>query len=85
MCFGSSHFRCDQRELRPDRARHQPRISSSAPRASTRYNQSQSGLTCRPTRRGKAALADIVRLNKIKERLDKTVRVSFPQWKVTGI
>lgn len=33
----------------------------------------------------KAALADIVRLTKMKEHLDKTVRVSFPQWKVKGI
>lgn len=33
----------------------------------------------------KAALADIVRLTKMKEHLDKTVRVSLPQWKVKGI
>ncbi|MNL72983.1 hypothetical protein D3C87_1983840 [compost metagenome] len=33
----------------------------------------------------KAALANIVRLTRMKEHLDKTVRVSLPQWKVKGI
>jgi hypothetical protein len=33
----------------------------------------------------KAALADIVRLSKMKEHLGKTVRISLPQWKVKGI
>jgi hypothetical protein len=33
----------------------------------------------------KAALADIVRLTKMKEHLGKTVRISLPQWKVKGI
>lgn len=32
----------------------------------------------------KAALAEIVRLNKMLDRLDKQVRWTFPQWKVTG-
>jgi hypothetical protein len=33
----------------------------------------------------KAALADIVRLTKMKEHLGKTLRISLPQWKVKGI
>lgn len=33
----------------------------------------------------KQALADIVRLVKMKEHLSKSVRVSLPQWKVKGI
>lgn len=33
----------------------------------------------------KQALADIVRLAKMKEHLTKSVRVSLPQWKVKGI
>lgn len=33
----------------------------------------------------KQALADIVRLTKMKEHLSKSVRVSLPQWKVKGI
>lgn len=33
----------------------------------------------------KQALADIVRLVKMKEHLTKSVRVSLPQWKVKGI
>lgn len=33
----------------------------------------------------RAALADVVRLTKMKEHLSKTVRVSLPQWKVKGI
>lgn len=33
----------------------------------------------------KQALADIVRLTKMKEHLSKTVRVSLPQWTVKGI
>lgn len=32
----------------------------------------------------KQALADIVRLKKILDQLDKQVRWTFPQWKVTG-
>lgn len=32
----------------------------------------------------KQALADIVRLRKMLEQLDKQVRWTFPQWKVTG-
>lgn len=31
------------------------------------------------------ALADVVRLTKMKEHLEKTVRVSLPQWTVKGI
>ena len=33
----------------------------------------------------KQALADIVRLTKMRDHLDKTVRVSLPQWKIKGI
>lgn len=32
----------------------------------------------------KKALADIVRLQKMREQLEKQVRWTFPQWKVTG-
>lgn len=32
----------------------------------------------------KQALKDIVRLNKMRDQLDKQVRVNLPQWKVTG-
>ena len=32
----------------------------------------------------KKALADMVRLQKMTEHLDKQVRWTFPQWKVTG-
>lgn len=33
----------------------------------------------------KQALADIVRLTKMQEQLEKTVRISLPQWKIKGI
>lgn len=33
----------------------------------------------------KVALNELVRLTKIKEHLEKTVRVSLPQWKVKGV
>lgn len=33
----------------------------------------------------KQALADIVRLKKMLDQLDKQVRWTFPQWKVTGV
>lgn len=32
----------------------------------------------------KAALANAARLNKMLDQLDKQVRITFPQWKVTG-